>query len=296
MGALFRDFEELRDYSQDVLRASYDEFDGALARFLSVLDADRAAGKLVRELLPQVDFPTWLARVQSTVTVVEGSGTLTFPTDAPERLALQLELMRRMVAGDVKSFAFASDFGSGAARYDDRVRKLAEKLVFPFQRDLTRLCTDALERDISEGAPTPPVIEGAVVPAFVAPARIEELRAMTSGTFDTTRLVRLCEEVNASWRTGSLMAVAALTRAILDHVPPLFGATAFAQVASGGGRSFSSLMTRLDRSARTIADAYLHQQIRSRESLPTAQQVNFSAELDALLAEIIRRHSRSATQ
>jgi len=47
-------------------------------------------------------------------------------------------------------------------------------------------------------------------------------------------------------------------------------------------------MAHLENSARRIADAHLHTQIRARETLPTATQVNFSNDLDVLLAEIVR--------
>lgn len=50
-------------------------------------------------------------------------------------------------------------------------------------------------------------------------------------------------------------------------------------------------MEQLDKAARKIADGYLHLPIRSKEVLPTPQQVNFGAQIDVLVAEIIRAHS-----
>jgi hypothetical protein len=47
-------------------------------------------------------------------------------------------------------------------------------------------------------------------------------------------------------------------------------------------------MANLNNSLRNIADAHLHVQIRQSEVLPTLQQVDFKADLDALLAEIVR--------
>jgi hypothetical protein len=37
-----------------------------------------------------------------------------------------------------------------------------------------------------------------------------------------------------------------------------------------------------------VADAHLHMPIRKSETLPTAQQINCSLQLDMLLAEIVR--------
>jgi hypothetical protein len=125
---------------------------------------------------------------------------------------------------------------------------------------------------------------------YVSDDRLAELRALAPSNYDLAKLVRLCEELNVTSSEGALFATAMLVRAILDHVPPLFGCSTFSQVASNysGGRSFKETMERLDTSARKIADAHLHTQIRAKESLPAPQQVNFAAELDVLLAEIAR--------
>ena len=48
-------------------------------------------------------------------------------------------------------------------------------------------------------------------------------------------------------------------------------------------------MGHLDKALRKIADSYLHLPIRRKEILPNQNQVNFSADLDVLLAEIVRQ-------
>ncbi len=126
---------------------------------------------------------------------------------------------------------------------------------------------------------------------YVDLGRINELRLITSNQFDLSKLVRLCEELNKCYENGCFLAVAMLTRAILDHVPPILGYEKFGEVAnnySGGGKSFKQSMEHLENSSRKIADAHLHGQIRNKESLPNETQVNFSNDLDVLLGEIIR--------
>jgi hypothetical protein len=132
----------------------------------------------------------------------------------------------------------------------------------------------------------------ATLPAhnFVSEARIAQLRALAPATFDICKLTRLCEELNIAYTGGALLATAMLTRAILDHVPPIFAMTNFSQVANNysGSRSFKETMERLEKAARKIADGHLHGPIRAKETLPEPQQVNFAAEVDVLLAEIVR--------
>jgi hypothetical protein len=79
-----------------------------------------------------------------------------------------------------------------------------------------------------------------------------------------------------------------LLRAILDHIPPVFGAPSFRQFASSiAGKSIKASMERLDKSSRDISDRWLHEQIRKAESLPTTTQVDFRQDLDVLLGEVV---------
>ncbi len=125
--------------------------------------------------------------------------------------------------------------------------------------------------------------------------RLTELREIKSTAFDLTRLIRLCEELVTCYREGCFHAVAMLTRAILDHVPPIFGLRAFAEVANNyaGAKSFKDAMAHLEGAARKIADAHLHLPIRASEALPNGTQVNFGPDLDVLLAEIVRLLKKS---
>ena len=125
---------------------------------------------------------------------------------------------------------------------------------------------------------------------YVDDVRIADLRRIEQTNHDLRKLVALCEELNICYRSRCHHAVAALTRAVTDHVPPIFGLKSFAELTNNyaGARSFKECMQRLDGAARKIADGHLHTQIRSSESLPTRTQVNFSNDIDVLLAEIVR--------
>jgi hypothetical protein len=125
---------------------------------------------------------------------------------------------------------------------------------------------------------------------YVDKSRIAELKQVRSLSFDVTRLIVLCEELNRCFASNSFCATAALVRAVTDHVPPIFGARTFAEVTNNvGGKSIKASLHRLETSSRHIADSVLHQQIRKREVIPNSTQVNFSNDLDVLLGEIIRR-------
>lgn len=122
---------------------------------------------------------------------------------------------------------------------------------------------------------------------FIAETRLEGLRGLSSARFNFSRLIRLCEEINIAYGEGCYFATAMLTRALLDHVPPLFGKANFDEVADHyGGRSVKETLWHLNSASKSIADGLLHEQIGKRASLPTAQQVDCRQQLDVLLGEV----------
>jgi hypothetical protein len=124
-------------------------------------------------------------------------------------------------------------------------------------------------------------------PPYVSEVRLAALRAIKSDAFDLSKLIRLCEELNSNYARRNYYSVAMLLRSILDHVPPIFGARDFASViAQHGGKSIKDQMRKLDDFLRSIADQFLHQQIRRRETPPTDTQVHFAQPLDTLLGEV----------
>ena len=62
---------------------------------------------------------------------------------------------------------------------------------------------------------------------FVDLDRIEELKEVTSTKFDLKKLIKYCEELNLCYETEAYLSVAMLTRALIDHIPPIFGADNF---------------------------------------------------------------------
>lgn len=143
----------------------------------------------------------------------------------------------------------------------------------------------AIQRKRATPSANPPGVN-----PYVDTARILALQQIGAGTWDFTRLVELCRELNVAAANRCHMSTAMLLRTILNHVPPTLGFETFAQVASNyaGGKSFKASMQRLEGSSRNISDMHLHMPIRSRETLPSAVQVDFAADLDVLLSEVIR--------
>lgn len=141
-----------------------------------------------------------------------------------------------------------------------------------------------------ENQPKSVVQQNAARTSYVDPARIAALAGVKSTNWDLARLTAMCGEINVVYQHNCFVSVALLVRAIIDHVPPIFGQLNFAGVANqyNGAASFKKSMQNLQLSLRNIADAHIHTQVRQREVLPSSVQVDFRNDLDVLLAEILR--------
>lgn len=176
--------------------------------------------------------------------------------------------------------------GRGTSR-QSAVRKL---------RSAGGLLVPASHQLLAEVAPARERVRASSGPNLVAPKRLRELRRLQrsrSSKHDLTRLIRVCEELNSCYAAGNYLAVAALVRMLLDHIPPAFGAKTLAEVSAtipdGEGRSVKKIMKRLNESAREIANRQLHLRMGARESLPDRNQIEWAQEIDAVLDEIVRR-------
>ncbi len=160
-------------------------------------------------------------------------------------------------------------------------------------RDSFRIHGNALERLSRELSPLlEPILTKAKHNSghYVNPARINELRSIKSPQHDFRKLIQICEEMNVSCKYECYVALITLGRALIDHIPPVFGCKTFSEVSNNykGSKSFGESMRHLSDSLRKIADQHLHCQIRKREILPTLTQVDFSNDIDVLLGEIVR--------
>lgn len=125
---------------------------------------------------------------------------------------------------------------------------------------------------------------------YIAMSRIEALEGMQGSRFDLSRVLQICRELNSAHRAGNVISIAALIRAFLDHIPPVFGCEKFVEVANNtAGRSLKPILLKLQESSRNISDRQLHEVIKRHVDVPTLQQVDFSPEFDALLGELIGR-------
>jgi len=123
---------------------------------------------------------------------------------------------------------------------------------------------------------------------FISQRNIEQLKEISNENYDVSRLIKYCEEINDNFIGENYSSVVFLSRAILDHCPPIFGQRNFdSVVAQCGGSSFKSVLGRLNTSLKKIADHHIHKHISKKESLPVEEEIDFSTDLNFLLGRII---------
>lgn len=127
---------------------------------------------------------------------------------------------------------------------------------------------------------------------FIGMDRIQEIRAIQNSQFDTTKLVRILEEINICSKNNAFIWVLALCRTFLNHIPPIFRAKTFEQVVSEfPDNSHKTSVTRLQEIMRKIADFELHEKASESHTTPNRTTVKFEPEFDILLQEIIKKLS-----
>jgi hypothetical protein len=125
---------------------------------------------------------------------------------------------------------------------------------------------------------------------FIDNEILEKICKIDNDNFDLSKLLKFLDELNFSYKAGNYLSSILLLRAIINHIPPIFGVNTFAQVVAQSGKSVKSILSRLEDDARPIADLHTHITIRRKESLPTKNQIEpYKSSLEILLQEIISK-------
>lgn len=149
---------------------------------------------------------------------------------------------------------------------------------------------DVVLPDILSVALDPCAEESAPTEYFVSAALVARLESISCGSFHTVKLAGYCRELNSSYYHGNVVACLLLIRAIMNHIPPVFGHSTFEQVAANVPRSQKETFTHLQSGVRKLADMYTHTPIRRREAYPTRTQVDpYKAQVEVLLQEVLCR-------
>lgn len=131
--------------------------------------------------------------------------------------------------------------------------------------------------------------------AFLNTELLIQLKAIQRARLDLSKLVKMCEELNDGYARGNYISSVLLLRAIINHVPPVFGATAFSEVVAQAGRSVKAILTRLNEECRPIADLHAHVLMRPTEHLPTKNQLEpYKAGFEVLIQEVLVSLGRDA--
>jgi hypothetical protein len=119
---------------------------------------------------------------------------------------------------------------------------------------------------------------------------ISDLKSVKNSDFDLKKLIKFCEEINNNYEIQNYLSCILILRALINHIPPIFGYETFAQVVSQSSRSLKEHFTLLDNGLRKVADSHTHTLIKKNESLPSKNQIEpYKPQLEFLLQEIYNK-------
>lgn len=126
---------DLDDALVDLERASFQDAESVLGRYLYVLDQEPLASFL-NVALPIVDFKRWWQQAARSTSSMVGSGSLHWPPDRPTRIAHQIQLCRALVAREIDFSNFIHDYCY--AGYNS-LSAHVQLVLQPLSRDIERL-------------------------------------------------------------------------------------------------------------------------------------------------------------
>jgi hypothetical protein len=109
--------------------------------------------------------------------------------------------------------------------------KSTRVIMWPWRTSKTSALTSRKRQAAGAGSILATQLHGQVR-LYVDQTRISQLKNLSSQKLDLTKLIELCEELNRCDSQECFLAVATLVRAIIDHVPPIFGCKSFGEVAN----------------------------------------------------------------
>lgn len=123
---------------------------------------------------------------------------------------------------------------------------------------------------------------------FIDKEILDKIRRLKSRKHDFRKLIKFIEELDFNYTNNNYLASLLLLRAIMNHIPPIFGFNTFSEYVANTGRSIKSVLQKLEYDARPIADMHSHYTIRKKEILPTKNQIEpFKSSMEILLHEIV---------
>lgn len=235
--ALFRDaLRDFDDRAYDLTGAGPETFDDALSRFSNLFGHQTLIGRAADKRLPLVQFDQWYAGAKLTCGSFPGTGRLTWPTDPPSRLAMQVELMRRLNSrSDFKEFR---RYFLGGFSWYEGIHNFEVQFLRPFLRDFKYLLEqeklqiserpESTASEAEQAQEAHPVVQG--IRLFISHSSIDTELAKALIHLFRAALNLEAKAIRCTSVDGYRLAAGAQTSSQLRR--EILGATAFVGVLS----------------------------------------------------------------
>lgn len=236
-GQIQRSVRRFRDYANDLLRSDYNTFDEALRVFVHFCESDPVFSDIHAQLssVPKVDFDRWYAERTGTVRSMVGSGSLSFPTDTEQKMALMYELLRRINDERVSFNGFIHNFFAlSSSSITDYIHAFNDAITEKLVRELEYRLDDVLERlPDDQKAPVPAasiqiihhatnVIQQNAVGSRISQVATQDLQPELQSLFAALREAAVSNA--ASEKKGEVEEIVTTSENLAAEKPPKKGA------------------------------------------------------------------------
>ncbi len=131
--------EDYDDIVDDILSANYQTFPGRLKKYTAFIDDCAPIKDVLLNELPVVDFDSWYSTAQETAGGMVGSGTLNWPANNMESIAMHVALIRHISKDFNLLLNFCVDFLYSENHFDIMVSDFNNQIVELTSRDIKKI-------------------------------------------------------------------------------------------------------------------------------------------------------------
>jgi hypothetical protein len=136
------DFSNFRavyyELTDAVTSSRHQFFRDHLANFFDTIDQTPNAARIVADLESRVDVKKWYEDAKESVGSFVGSGTLDWPKDRTDKLAMRVALLRVFSTGEIDPIDFSHDFLYSQNNFDINISDISQQLFQPTSKELIR--------------------------------------------------------------------------------------------------------------------------------------------------------------
>jgi len=129
---------------------------------------------------------------------------------------------------------------------------------------------------------------GTIDSFYISQDLIDNLKGLKSSKFDLKKLIAYLDEINFNYSNKKILSCILIGRAILNHIPPIFGYEKFTEFVNNRSSTLKKLFSQLEDGFRKFGDLHSHELIDLKDNSPNFSEIEtYKPHFEKLISEVI---------